>query len=94
MDFFLKAVLFTVVLLIHYALSSQKNVYLGAVIPVIFVAAMAWRYLTVDTVSVKAQLMIIGIGLFCLMAEWLHGREVFQKNQEKELERLRIKDLK
>ncbi|WP_393965161.1 hypothetical protein [Exiguobacterium sp. S22-S28] len=94
MDFFLKVMLFTGMLLIHYVLSSQKNVYLGVVVPLIFVAGMSWRYLTVDTVSVKAQLMIIGIGLFCLMAEWLHGREVFQKNQEKELERLRIKDLK
>ncbi|MGX8178928.1 hypothetical protein ACWS7L_15680 [Exiguobacterium artemiae] len=94
MDFFLKVMLFTGMLLIHYVLSSQKNVYLGVMVPLIFVAGMSWRYLTVDTVSVKAQLMIIGIGLFCLMAEWLHGREVFQKNQEKELERLRIKDLK
>ena len=94
MNFFLKVMLFTGMLLIHYVLSSQKNVYLGVVVPLIFVAGMSWRYLTVDTVSVKAQLMIIGIGLFCLMAEWLHGREVFQKNQEKELERLRIKDLK
>lgn len=94
MDFFLKVMFFTGMLLIHYVLSSQKNVYLGVVVPLIFVAGMSWRYLTVDTVSVKAQLMIIGIGLFCLMAEWLHGREVFQKNQEKELERLRIKDLK
>ncbi len=94
MDFFLKVMLFTGMLLIHYVLSSQKNVYLGVMVPLIFVAGMSWRYLTVDTVSVKAQLMIIGIGLFCLMAEWLHGREVFQKNQGKELERLRIKDLK
>jgi len=94
MDFFLKAVLFTVVLLIHYALSSQKNVYLGAVIPVIFVAAMAWRYLTVDTVSLKAQLMVMGIGLFCLMAEWIKGREEFKRIQEKELEHLRIQDYK
>ncbi len=94
MDFFLKAIFFTVMLLIHYALSSQKKVYLGAVIRVIFVATMAWRYLTVDTVSVKAQLLVMGIGLFCLMAEWMEGREMFKRNQEKELERLRIEDFK
>lgn len=54
MDFFLKVMLFTGMLLIHYVLSSQKNVYLGVVVPLIFVAGMSWRYLTVDTVSVKA----------------------------------------
>lgn len=61
---------------------------------VIFVAGMAWQYLTVDTASINAQLLVMGIGLFCLMSEWMEDREVFKRNQEKELERLRIQDYK
>lgn len=64
MDILLKGLLYAAVLGAQYVLSSQKNVYLGAVVPLLFVA------------------------------EWGKGREVFRKNQEKELERMRIQDLK
>ena len=94
MDILLKGLLYAAVLGAQYLLSSQKNVYVGAVVPLLFVAGMTWRYVNVESVSTIQYLLITGFGLLCLVAEWGKGREVFRKKQEKELERMSIQDLK
>ncbi|WP_214801298.1 MULTISPECIES: hypothetical protein [unclassified Exiguobacterium] len=94
MDILLKGLLYAAVLGAQYVLSSQKNVYLGAVVPLLFSAGMTWRYVNVESVSTIQYLLITGFGLLCLVAEWGKGREVFRKKQEKELERMSIQDLK
>lgn len=94
MDFLWMSLLYAGILGVQYVLSSQKNVYLGAVVPLLFVAGMTWRYVNVESVSTMQYLLITGFGLLCLVAEWGKGREVFRKNQEKEWNRMRIQDFK
>ncbi|WP_214721313.1 hypothetical protein [Exiguobacterium sp. s192] len=94
MDFLWMGLLYAGILGVQYVLSSQKNVYLGAVVPLLFVAGMTWRYVDVESVSTMHYLLMTGFGLLCLIAEWDRGREVFRTNQEKEWNRMRIQDFK
>ncbi len=58
MDILLKGLLYAAVLGAQYLLSSQKNVYVGAVVPLLFVAGMTWRYVNVESVSTMQYLLI------------------------------------
>ena len=92
MNFIISALFITVGLGLQQLLSSRHNPYLGIIMPVLLTIVMTWRYLNGGYNSFLAYALILGFGWIVLSVEWSRGRETFKKNQEKELERMRVHD--
>jgi len=93
MDFLVSITFITVGLGLQYFLSYRSNPYFGAIIPILFVAGMTWRYLNGEYNSFLAYALLLGFGLILLLQEWSRGRKKLKKNQEKELEKMRTHDI-
>lgn len=92
MNFFISALFITVGLGLQQLLSSRNNTYLGIIMPILLTIVMTWRYLNGGYSSFLAYALILGFGWIILSVEWSNGRKTFKKNQEKELERMRVHD--
>ncbi len=93
MSFVISALAIAAALGVQYFLSNRSNAYLGAIIPIIFVSAMTWRYFDGRFNSFTGYILITGLVLTSLLEQWSRGRKAFKKNQEKELDRMRTRDM-
>lgn len=93
MNFVVSAAFIGIALGVQYFLSYRSNPYLGAIIPIVFTAGMTWRYFNGEYNSFLAYVLLLGFGLVLLLQEWSRGRKKLKKNQEKELEKMRMHDI-
>ncbi|WP_214858964.1 hypothetical protein [Exiguobacterium sp. s191] len=93
MSFIISALAIAAALGVQYLLSNRSNVYLGAIIPILFLAIMTWRYFDGKLSSFTSYILITIIVLISLIEQWVRGRRAFKKNQEKELDRMRTRDM-
>lgn len=82
-----------IILIVHYFLSKQEWAWLGAIFPVLFVGFVIWLIIDgkLDATSFEIVPMILGLTL--LLGVWIKGRESYKKSREKELNKMRVKDL-
>ncbi|MGX9807789.1 hypothetical protein ACV3PA_11170 [Exiguobacterium acetylicum] len=92
MNFIISALFITVGLGLQQLLSNRNNPYLGVIMPILLTIVMTWRYLTGGYSSFLAYALILGFGWIVLLVEWSNGRKSFKRQQEKELERMRVHD--
>ena len=88
---------FLIILVIFAAqqyLSTRDKVYLGAVIPVLYFAALIYAQWSglVEWSALKLVLYII-IGELFLVGYWISGRKMAANKREKELARMKALDL-
>ncbi|MDX6154473.1 hypothetical protein [Marinococcus sp. PL1-022] len=82
---------------LQFLLSSFKNPYLGGIIPFIYIIATIYIALHFDIFSNTSDslyyLLFVTIGFIILMAEWVSGRNKFSEKQNKELRKMKSKDI-
>lgn len=92
MNEFVRVFFIVFILGFQYFLSSRNNVYWGGIIPVMFVIAMAYFVITGKS-EMLSSMLITGVGLLFLAAEWRGGRKELQKRRIKELNKMRTQDI-
>ncbi len=81
-------------LTLQFFLSSRNNGYLGAIVPVLFLAWLTWMFATDRIESTLAYGLFLVIGLLFLLQQWSSGRRTFRKRSQNELEKMRKHDIK
>ncbi|RDW16166.1 hypothetical protein [Oceanobacillus chungangensis] len=81
-------------LALQYLLSSRNNVYLGAIVPILFVAGLTWMLITDRIESILAYVLFLIVGLVFLLQQWSHGRNTLRKNRQRELDKMKTHDIK
>lgn len=67
---------------VQYFLSTRKSSYWGAIIPILFVSWLSWKFITAQIESVIAYIVILLVGILFLSEQWSMGRKVL-RNHEK-----------
>lgn len=94
MNEFVSILLIITALTLQYFLSSRNNLYLSAIIPILFVVGLTWM-LVIDRIeSIFAYVLFLVIGLIFLLQQWSSGRKSFHRNRRKELEKMKKYDIK
>ncbi|MFP7171693.1 hypothetical protein [Terribacillus sp. 7520-G] len=78
---------------IQYFMATRNGFIFGFFIPVIFIAAMSWMFITNRLESVTMFVVLLIIGLILLIEEWVRGRKSLQKRRHKEMDIMKTKDL-
>ncbi|PFP33161.1 hypothetical protein COD13_28605 [Priestia megaterium] len=85
-----------IAILSHNFLSTRASVYWGAIIPVSFLAYCGWVLFTKHQIlidhPIKAPLAVLFV-LSIFIVEWGVGRDSYKKKQEKELNKMKTRDI-
>lgn len=85
-----------VILGIQSFLSRRNNVYWGAILPVMYLVTFTYLRFS-ETFFVKnTSSFLFGVfgGLVVLLGAWANGRESLKKKRKKELEKMKLHDIK
>lgn len=96
MKSYLIALIIAVLLLVlQHFLSSREQVWLGAIIPIIYVAIVG-SLLIVGQLEVNSSrdAYFLGAGLLIFLGIWAEGRSSFKKKRKKELDKMKAFDIK
>ncbi|UOQ44896.1 hypothetical protein MUN89_02790 [Halobacillus salinarum] len=88
----MRLLLVVIILGFQFFLSTRNNVYWGGIIPALLVILMAYFVITERT-ELLHTILITGVGLLFLLAEWGKGRKELQKRRKKELNKMRTQDI-
>ena len=75
-------------------LSTRDHVYWGSILPVAYIVLLTWMLLSNRMESVIIYVPILLLGLLFLIAEWRRGRKYVFKKRKKELDKMKIFDMK
>ncbi|GED12316.1 hypothetical protein [Aneurinibacillus aneurinilyticus] len=67
-----------VILVIQFFLSRRNNVYLGAILPVVYLVTLIYLWFS-ETLFIKSTLLAAFAGLAALLGIWINGRESLKK---------------
>ncbi len=67
-----------VILVIQFFLSRRNNVYLGAILPVVYLVTLIYLWFS-ETLFIKSTLLAAFAGLAALLGSWINGRESLKK---------------
>ncbi|MBK0010310.1 hypothetical protein IAE23_27980 [Bacillus sp. S35] len=83
-----------IVLILHHFLSTRANVYWGAIIPGAYLILCVWLLCTGHQTDhpIKSSVLLL-FGLLIFLIKWGVGRESYKKKQEKELNKMKTKDI-
>src|SRR5699024_295963 len=86
-----------VILGCQYYLSRKRNVWWGAILPIAYFLVLIYgcvseTYFTRENTT-SFILALLG-GLAFLLSGWINGREALKRKEKKELEKMKLKDLK
>lgn len=89
-----KFLIAVVVIAVQWFLSSMDNRYLGAVIPVLYLVGISYMQISgiVDW-SVLQLVLVIALGELFFYGEWLSGRKALKVKREKELTKMKVRDI-
>ncbi|MCA2504001.1 hypothetical protein [Staphylococcus xylosus] len=77
---------------IQYALSTNSNKFLGAIIPVLFVIFVGFMYFN-DKLGPITSIVLLILGLIALLEQWYKGNKQKKVNSNKEMVKMKGKDL-
>lgn len=77
---------------IQYALSTNSNKFLGAIIPVLFVIFVGFMYFN-DKLGPVTSIVLLILGLIALLEQWYKGNKQKKVNSNKEMVKMKGKDL-
>jgi len=86
-----------VILGCQYYLSRKRNVWWGAILPIAYFLVLIYGWVS-ETYFTRENttsfiLALLG-GLAFLLSGWINGREALKRKEKKELEKMKLKDLK
>lgn len=77
----------------QYLLSSRSNVYLGCIIPVVYIGVLTWMFMIGNIGRPLTFILYMLLGLAFLIGQWFAGRKAFEKKRKSELEKMSIHDI-
>ncbi|MGF7045994.1 hypothetical protein J2T13_000456 [Paenibacillus sp. DS2015] len=83
------------ILVVQYFISKRGPVFVGAVLPVIYIGLFSYGYI-IDFFSERSTENILGAsigGTVLLISAWIKGRESLAKERKRELNKIKAKDL-
>ena len=95
MDFsFYRVFIIAGVLAVQFFLSTRNNTYWGALLPVAYIVFVTWMLITNRMDSAISYFLVLLLGLLFLIAEWSGGRKYLVEKRKKELEKMKIHDMR
>lgn len=92
---FLPVILYIVMFALQYFLSKTGNKIIGGIVPVLFIVVLVVLYNTGKLgLNIWGTLIFGVIGLLFLLGEWSNAQKDNKKREQKELNKMRGKDLK
>lgn len=82
------------VLAFQFFLSTRNNIYWGAILPVAYTVFLTWMYIAKDLGSILSYVLILLVGLLFLMMEWNGGRKYLHEKRKKELDKMKLLDIR
>ncbi|UTR13119.1 hypothetical protein MM221_10650 [Salipaludibacillus sp. LMS25] len=86
-----------VIVVMQFFLSRSRLVFLGGVLPTLFLLAVIYGWFT-NFQGLRNDILSFAIisigGITWLLSFWVSGREAFKKKLSKELEKIELHDLK
>lgn len=95
MDFsFYRVFIIACVLGVQFFLSTRNNTFWGAVLPIAYFVFLTWMLISNRIDSTISYVLVLLLGLLFLIAEWNGGRKYLRERRKKELEKMKIHDIK
>lgn len=95
MDFsFYRVFIIAGILGVQFFFSTRTKAYWGAILPVAYVVFLTWMFVTNQIDSMLGYILYLLLGLAFLLAQWSGGRRYLHEKQQKELEKMKKKDMK
>ncbi|WP_100329970.1 hypothetical protein [Bacillus xiapuensis] len=82
------------VLAVQFFFSTRNNVYWGVIMPIAYVLFLTWMLATTRIDSTLGYVLSLLLGLIFLIAEWVSGRKYLQEKRKKELDKIKIRNMK
>lgn len=82
------------VLAVQFFLSTRNNAYWGAILPVAYIVFLTWMLISNRMNSTISYILVLLLGLLFLIAEWNGGRKYLREKRKKELDKMKILDMK
>ncbi|MEK4504340.1 hypothetical protein [Bacillus sp. FSL R12-0069] len=79
---------------LQYWIGTRHIALLGIILPVGFFTIMTWMYISSIINNLTSYIILLVIGLFFLVEEWLRGRKSLKKRKYNELNKMKTQDLK
>ncbi|WP_085832290.1 hypothetical protein [Clostridium merdae] len=94
MELFISLGIAAILMALEYLLSAKlKNPFWGGIIPLILIIATIYifssRLLPLNRDSLFPFILLISF----MLGDWISGREKYKKNQQKELDKMKAKDM-
>lgn len=81
-------------LIVQFNLSKSHITWLGAIVPTLYSALMIY-YFAIDKIDVSfVNVSVIVIGLIMLLDIWAKGHQAFKVKVNKELEKMKLQDIR
>lgn len=77
---------------VQYFLSTKSNKFLGAIIPILFVIFVAFMYFNNNFGPITSIVLLV-LGLILLFEQWYKGNKQKKVNSDKEMVKMKGKDL-
>lgn len=77
---------------VQYFLSTRSNKFLGAIIPILFVIFVTFMYFN-NNLGPITSIVLLVLGLILLFEQWYKGNKQKKVNSDKEMVKMKGKDL-
>ncbi|MCU9593570.1 hypothetical protein OEV82_03750 [Caldibacillus thermolactis] len=78
---------------IQYFMATRNPFILGVIMPVIFIGVMTWLFITNRIENNIMYIVLLIVGLILLIEEWVKGRKALRNRRQKEMNKMKTKDL-
>ncbi|QWG81424.1 hypothetical protein EXW39_28290 (plasmid) [Bacillus mycoides] len=82
------------ILAVQFFFSTRNNIYWGAILPVAYIAFLTGLFVTNRIENTIGFILYLLLGLLFLCAEWNGGRKYLHEKRKKELDKMKIYDMK
>jgi len=95
MSLIIRIIIAIAILATQHFLSTRRNVFWGAIMPVSYVIFMAYIKFSGLSAEFERDFWFIAIlGTVILLSAWTSGRESLAKKRRKELDKMKAQDIK
>lgn len=82
------------VLAVQFFFSTRNSPYWGFVVPIAYFAFLTYMFATNRIDNFLQYILIFILGILFLVLEWKSGRKYFNEKTEKELDKMKTRDLR
>jgi len=95
MNWLIRIIIAIIILAVQHFLSTRRNVFLGAILPVSYIIYMAYLMLSGLSSKFERDFWFVAIiGTIILLSVWTSGRESIEKKRRKELDKMKARDMR